>query len=850
MTLRPTVLPAEILSGIVDYLPVPDLAAVAQVNKQLREMVYDDTRWGARLRQMGVWDEKEAKRKTLDALEQTEIARKRIEAERQLGRKTGSVTLFDATIAVTGDNEREVDVAGPAAPKPTMVNPSSYLTVFEGVRSVRGYARVEFARIYEALAPLYNDLANASDHTEPLVFRMFRTPEEQAMMINILQKFGRSRSVRDWSKKETKIAAMIDLFESAALQEFEGGYDARDVDGRMKRYANVLTELNGGASCVQLFIQKNPLMYEIPETPTDCFVGELLNLEPMSLFITRLINELNIQSDVVNRTFPESLNVMLTFAERVIQDVVADYTARLIEEAHQKDTETFLKAVCGSFQQCLRIPASLTEIKGSKGTLKEDTEKAINAMFEVHVDLYLVEELNFVRNKCEAEVESWERKVAEDAEAHESMLLSGVSRAEDKKNFLTSFKKVLLMPVSVIPFPSTTAKVTPTTTARPSDELSRAAQTAQASAAISRTGTPAPATLPTTELAAQSAILSARLEGIRGLFSLEVALQLLHLCKSSLERAEPFLSMGGQLSEEVREQCEAIFVTLIQHLGKRHIKNGFDQAVEHLSRYQPSQGSDVGTSVEPLVIFLELVHVGDLIQQMVDVFFEQEMTRLVDRNDFLNPAVKEKKRFEQLIDERVAAGLSKGIDVLMNQVEYILHERQSRRDYNPLPASVTGERDPGLGPTRAAKEAVECLTTHTKLLVGSTDKSVLDVFFQEVGVRLFGSLCKHLKKQTVNVEGGIKLISDLNHYHAFATSLRQKVIMPYFTALKELGHVFIIGTSDAKAIGTLCSDVARYGGVFRAEEVYEFVQCRADWLKVKRDVDKILFGAMNDCCVQ
>jgi recyclin-1 len=41
-----------------------------------------------------------------------------------------------------------------------------------------------------------------------------------------------------------------------------------------------------------------------------------------------------------------------------------------------------------------------------------------------------------------------------------------------------------------------------------------------------------------------------------------------------------------------------------------------------------------------------------------------EKAGIVDRTDFLNPVVKEKKNFEQkIIDNYVAAGLNKGIDV-------------------------------------------------------------------------------------------------------------------------------------------------------------------------------------------
>lgn len=42
--------------------------------------------------------------------------------------------------------------------------------------------------------------------------------------------------------------------------------------------------------------------------------------------------------------------------------------------------------------------------------------------------------------------------------------------------------------------------------------------------------------------------------------------------------------------------------------------------------------------------------------------------RHIDRTDFLNGAVREKKRFENALDESVASGLNAGTQVLMNQV--------------------------------------------------------------------------------------------------------------------------------------------------------------------------------------
>lgn len=135
--------------------------------------------------------------------------------------------------------------------------------------------------------------------------------------------------------------------------------------------------------------------------------------------------------------------------------------------------------------------------------------------------------------------------------------MSNINREADKRDFLSTFKKVILMPVSVIPSAFAARPAAPEP--KPSEASPYANSntlTVQENPEISRPGTPmisgriSPASPPTTELAAKAAIMNSRLEGIRSLFSLEVALNLVHFAKSSLERAALFARAGGQTGEE------------------------------------------------------------------------------------------------------------------------------------------------------------------------------------------------------------------------------------------------------------------------------------------------------------
>lgn len=105
--------------------------------------------------------------------------------------------------------------------------------------------------------------------------------------------------------------------------------------------------------------------------------------------------------------------------------------------------------------------------------------------------------------------------------------------------------------------------------------------------------------------------------------------------------------------------------------------------------------------------------------------------------------------------------------MLIEHVEYIFENRQLASDYCPPPVAVTGYLNANLEPTPTATAVINCLKTHTELLKGSTDKGILDVFFQEVGLRFFGAICRHIKTLKINTDGGIKLISYPPHILTF-----------------------------------------------------------------------------------
>jgi recyclin-1 len=128
------------------------------------------------------------------------------------------------------------------------------------------------------------------------------------------------------------------------------------------------------------------------------------------------------------------------------------------------------------------------------------------------------------------------------------------------------------------------------------------------------------------------------------------------------------------------------------------------------------------------------------------------------------------------------------------------------------------------------------------MLTGTTDKSMLDVFNGEVGLRLFTAICKHLKRQRISTDGAIKLIADMNLYFDYVRTLRNQDLLAYFRALRELSQIYLIDPEHAKDMASVIADGDRFAGIFRAEEVYEYAQRRADWYHVRNKVERAMYG--------
>ncbi|KAF7430450.1 F-box protein: endocytic membrane traffic, recycling ReCYcling 1 [Pleurotus ostreatus] len=875
-------LPSDLHLLILAHLAVPDFPAYSRCSHATAALAQDEKIWQARWAALAV--DKYALSDVLDELEANSkgktgaiksAAPPTLEVDDEFGEFASVDIVNNPPIEEMGDfvGGGFDDIARMVLPTPQLV-------------PTRVTPRTMYMRAHRLLKPLTTALS-APPHMvlSALAANSTSSLRSQAKALHLLSCWlsPRIQPLRKWDTLFSSLRAAMDRFDSNALTAFDIADEHGDEDA-MREAAESSWEVwdrTGDWEMGKVWAEKREIFYEQGNwEPLDNSSAKdgVLDFDAMDEFMTHVLEAIRVNGSLAVRVFPPASEVLLNFADRLATDVVGEYITALLTRAREVSNDTFLKAAAATFREAWRMVDAMqaASVREDSAVSKTRAEDVVYQMFEPNMDEYLDEEVESTKHAFEVICKAWEKGVSSGSidasisvaeSTSQARFLGSHNPAQVKRNVLASFTSVLLLPVTIVPRTVGAVGAALTTGgsaavqgismlnpqrwggSAPSDGYSKKLD--QDGGALFEVGdddedapTRSSGSISTsTTTTAASARQVAASTNFDLLLSLDVSLELIHADREALKRVETFAGYPGHYGHRVRDTIEEIFILFLQILSERHVIKGFSQAILQITSYKPADHEDT-TSVAPLVQFFELVHIGDTIQSMVQVYFDKELAPHIDKTDFLNAVVREKKRFENSLDDSVAAGLNAGTELLMNQVEHIITKLTKPREYYP-PEDAPLD----LGPTLACTEAIKCLDMHCKLLKGSTSKEVLEVFYQEVGIRLIAILQKHIKRQIISLSGGFQVIADLNTYHTFIASLKVQTITSEFSHLKMLGHVFVV--EDAKDLAQIVRDVTRYGGAYRPEDIYEFVQRRSDWKKIEKIVDKTMYNLSfkEDCVI-
>jgi recyclin-1 len=133
----------------------------------------------------------------------------------------------------------------------------------------------------------------------------------------------------------------------------------------------------------------------------------------MQEYVDHLLGQVDGQTWIADKVFPSPGTAMTIFVKQVLDHVLLDYATQLIDKTrHGSETEVYLKAVVGTYQQCQRLVKYLNKPRGADDSFLQHLSDYLDTLFESHIEPYLRVESDHYRKCCDAVVEAWKKKVS------------------------------------------------------------------------------------------------------------------------------------------------------------------------------------------------------------------------------------------------------------------------------------------------------------------------------------------------------------------------------------------------------------------------------------------------------
>ncbi|AJR67430.1 Rcy1p [Saccharomyces cerevisiae YJM1248] len=831
----------EIVTNIASYLSTVDYLSFQQVNKRVYAIINgknDSKYWSLKLTRMGLQQVHSNEEEEITLLDEND--------------DQNSLRIFEVYKSFTAQNSKKVFV--------------------KFYRCYNSYAR----KLYN------NNLANffpTSYSNDPL---------KQTKILNFIKKynFSNKNDIETFTRIETNFNILREIFINSVLKESELNYQSNNL-AAVARFMKILLISNEESNAIEFFKSKADLPPSLTVLPSndELFWAEqpreedsggstvIFNSKNLDTFLNQLRDFLNEKIKLADILFKDEFPVILQFIESFIQDILLDILNNILLSYSEflkengKDSKANYECVPELYFTFIKkFDTELNDSVNAGANYRKVVRDLLNLYLEPFVVNYMNQTTRVFESLINSQLANYDTQVQDKQREQNAKIYNTL---KDQTDASSASNNELPNDLSII---TETSKTVPEADSKPStihqsvhstdisnDKLDFLSSFTKIFKFSNNENQRLKQQL---QLAYNLNLISNNLQNIKSLISLDLCYKILQETSEKTDQIYKFHTIESLLPL-IKLRCQEIFKILITQLNKNHVKPAFEKAILLLQKYNPNEIEQIeikfnslspaNTQVEPLVQFTELINIGDIILQMISIFYKNELIpkKIIDKNkDFLNDVIQLKKNFETSIDDFVAEGLNIGINKLMDEISFVFKTLQLPDDYNPPPPSRNSPiRD--IKPTKCAIRVVELLSNHCFLLTGATDKGTIDVYQQEIGERFFNEIVKHLKKCFISTEGAIWLICDLNYFYDFiANKLKQKNVVPYFVGLKSIGQLYIISGKDSKELGKLISDLGKFNGIFTQEEIYEFVQRRSDWVRVRKDVEKVMYGlGIRDCCI-
>ncbi|EIW65486.1 hypothetical protein TREMEDRAFT_46166, partial [Tremella mesenterica DSM 1558] len=572
-----------------------------------------------------------------------------------------------------------------------------------------------------------------------------------------------------------EVERYCERFEKECLRLFDRSY--RKGDPRMMAHcAKTLQDFNGGASCVQIyvnqhdfFISKDRVLEDAAKGDGDGTRADIWSTigdpdsppptsEPgMEALFKEIRSTVAQEAQIVKAVFPSPIAVMQVFLQRIFAQVIQQHLESLVSRASTISTLAVLRILSMVHSTCSTLVEDLktydATLSGSMGSLGTSTMSLSvvgaasgtgplavmldHALEEIFVPW--LEGSRYLDSETKNLVELYAGLLSRFTRYHETVLKAKPNSLLDKVVHQLS---------------SSSSAATSSSTAQ------------AAAAAMSKYAN---------MFTASAERATKALQTTDGVLTVEMSERMLKWHAEAVGRIVE-LSPSG----EVPKSAFALSRTLAEAIGRSFVETALDSALARLDQQDPKSEPDLS----PLAVLKP----ADLIFHLWQRYATTALLPLAGSTATSRREIGSLNSHGVMrMEGKVNAVIQRGLDLILGWISQLL-TKQKKNDYKPKNDELSFARTT----TEPCELICEFLGTVKEVVDEGLSGKNAEVFLTELGVAFHSLLLDHYKKFPVNPTGGLMLTKDLATYQETVASFAVPAINDRFDMLRQLGNSFIV----------------------------------------------------------
>ncbi|CAO3671954.1 unnamed protein product [Rhizopus stolonifer] len=611
-------------------------------------------------------------------------------------------------------------------------------------------------------------------------------------------------------KARIAIEKFCESFENEILEDFNKAY-ADGEPRQMAHCAKILSEFNGGTSCVQIYVNQheffmsNMAMDDTEQMRESEDNANLSNpdLPPpeVDTSLVKLYDDIRItvrrEAGIISSVFPQPATVMQVLLQRVFAQSIQNHIEMLLLRSERYSDLAYLRTLASTHAETKRLIENLkfycdkevplrdaADINGlpTSASPDETLDRCMDDLFVTYTEggRYLKKEQESLRKL-------FGNIISEFLNAMQQRKITSVRN----QSVLTRTLNQISSNSSGIMSPST-----PSPLINDSVQYNLSGRDKESSNVV---------------------VVD---ENGFCLLDPDAVLSILNIHAEAIMRCVEL-----EDAQESLDSLKKMFSILIDFVGQKYLDIAIDEMLESLNnkRDQPemSSFSVIKSSIDTMQLMQK--HFESAILPLVTCVPSTHRDLLVSKNTFLAN-----------LEQKINTLLQKIVEGVMHWLGEIL-SRQKKNDFRPKDEEMAMM---SIG-TTPCMQSIEFVTKVFRSASGALQGKNFEAFLKHIGNGFHSMLLEHFKKFYVTPTGGLLVTKDVAKYQELIKMFKIPALDERFEMLRQLGNIFVVKPEILKSI-------LSEGYLARLDPsiLYPYLEKRTDFKTAK--LDRLLGISMDD----